>query len=388
MTPADAFPETALRLMRTCFDMPQDDAVRSAELLGAGAFRFLASGDQAVAMLATWRTAQWFGGRPVAAAPVAFVAVAPSERRKGCADRLLRRTLAELREEGAALSVLYAAVSRPYVRVGYARAGVTRRVSCPPFCFGAADAAAMTPFAFDGDAALLASARREELRRTNGGMERDEILWTLLLRDGDAPATDCFGRFTPAGLEGYLALAAPRDGRLKIVDACLPTARAAAAAMALLAGLSENGRGSVDVVEWRAGPDDLMFHMLAENAHSVEAEDEWMLRVVDVPAALAQRGYPQGVAASIALQIEDDALPENGGVWRLSVNDGIGFVEKEKNNCRPDAIMPVSALAPLFSGYVNAENLTRMKKIKAANAAITKMNSIFSVPYPHMSDNF
>lgn len=389
--------------MRSCFGMSATDADRSYGLLGAAAFRFEPADSLApVGMLATWRAAQWFGGRPVSAAPVAFVAVDPAARGAGCADRLLRRMLAEWREQEIAVAVLYPSVARPYQKIGFARAGVARKVSCAPACFGAPGDQTggkpppivrltdgpLSPADVDG----LAAVRREELRRVNGGMERDEILWTLALRPNGDDDVDVYvvpslvpGPMPgPNDWEGYIALTPVNDGKLTVVDACLPTGRAAKAAMGLLA----NFRSAADRIEWSAGPDDLMFHMLDENAHSIDSEDEWMLRIVNVPAALSQRGYPPHLDAQVVLYIDDDVLPGNRGAWRLTVKDGKGKAVAAKDNSDYDVRLSVSALASLFSGYLGAETLRRMGRIEIDMMQTNYLNSIFSAPYPHMTEQF
>ena len=50
----------------------------------------------------------------------------------------------------------------------------------------------------------------------------------------------------------------------------------------------------------------------------------WMLRLLDVPAALSQRGYPP-VSGEAVLAVEDGLFPENRGPWLLEA-DGSGSV--------------------------------------------------------------
>jgi predicted acetyltransferase len=50
----------------------------------------------------------------------------------------------------------------------------------------------------------------------------------------------------------------------------------------------------------------------------------WMLRVVDGPAAIAARGFPPAVSATVPLELNDPARPANSGSWQLDVADGKG----------------------------------------------------------------
>jgi len=55
----------------------------------------------------------------------------------------------------------------------------------------------------------------------------------------------------------------------------------------------------------------------------LQQTDSWMLRVVDVQAAIAGRGFPAGVTISRPLNIVDAVLPANSGRWSLEVSGGV-----------------------------------------------------------------
>ena len=48
----------------------------------------------------------------------------------------------------------------------------------------------------------------------------------------------------------------------------------------------------------------------------------WMLRVVDLPAAIAARGFPAVVSVSVPLRVSDQVCPRNAGSWQLTVTSG------------------------------------------------------------------
>ena len=61
--------------------------------------------------------------------------------------------------------------------------------------------------------------------------------------------------------------------------------------------------------------------MLAEPRRlALRVSDGLWLRILDVPGALAARGY--NADGELVLEVTDDVLPEVGGRWRLSVRDG------------------------------------------------------------------
>ena len=53
----------------------------------------------------------------------------------------------------------------------------------------------------------------------------------------------------------------------------------------------------------------------------------WMLRLLDVPAALSGRGYPP-VSEEFVLSVEDGLFPENRGPWRVLAQDGAVWVSR------------------------------------------------------------
>lgn len=379
----------AVPLLRRCFGLSSEDAGRVVDLLGEGAFRFdPVDAAEPDAMLATWRIAQWWGGRPVPAAAVAFVGVDPPARGRGAASRLLARTLNQLRSEGAALALLYPATLSLYEKVGFARAGFTRRMSAPPASFGRAGAGfpssglpamvRMNPL----DADLLAAIRRAAA--ADGMLERDEALWTLALHPDGESEIDVYLALGAQGHEGYLALTPPRAGRLRVADHCLATPEAAAAAAGLLASY----RGRVDRVVWNAAPDDLLLHGLIDVGSGVDDWEEWMLRILDVPAALSARGYSDHAAGELLLKIDDSVSPQNNGQWKLTVGGGKGFVAQTNDDCAGNIRLSLNTLSTLYSGYINPSAARRMRRIAADDPQVAVMTSIFSGGYPYFCDRF
>jgi predicted acetyltransferase len=76
-----------------------------------------------------------------------------------------------------------------------------------------------------------------------------------------------------------------------------------------------------------------------------------MLRVVDAPAAIAARGFPRAVSASVVLRIHDPARPANSGLWDLAVTDGSGAL-RPFESALAGGVMTLSArgLAALYAG--------------------------------------
>ena len=70
-------------------------------------------------------------------------------------------------------------------------------------------------------------------------------------------------------------------------------------------------------------PDDPVTWLTRDPVTELQQTDSWMLRVVDVQAAIAGRGFPAGVTISRPLNIVDAVLPANSGRWSLEVSGGV-----------------------------------------------------------------
>lgn len=377
------------RLMRVCFGLSAEDSQRTIDLLGADCFRFEPpDGTRPDAMLALWRSRQWFGGRPVPACAIAYVGTEPTARGRGCASRLLARTLREAHDAGDGVAVLYPANLPLYARCGFGRGGVRQRYAAAPACFGPAradmspDVRMIPQRRFDADA--LARMQARAAPHSPGAMTRNEAMWTLALHPDGGERADIYLADGPDGPEGYLAVMPPRDDRLTVADHCLLTGRAAAAAANLLASY----RGRVDRIVWTAAPHDPLLHMLQETGTWIESWEEWLLRVVNAPAALTNRGYPPNLTAELHLYIDDGLIAENSGVWRLRVESGQAAVTRTKTCGEHNIRLCITALASLFSGYLDAAALRRMGRLETDDRGLEIANSLFYSGLPLLSDAF
>ena len=76
-----------------------------------------------------------------------------------------------------------------------------------------------------------------------------------------------------------------------------------------------------------------------------------MTRIVDVPAALTERGYPEAIDAELHLRVRDDVLPANDGTFVLHVSGG-------KAEVRPGG---TGAMASTSAGWLRCTPATRRR---------------------------
>lgn len=374
-------------LARQGFGIPREDFDRSAALFGAETLRVLERAGRPEAAAAVWTMDQWFGGRPVPSRAVAFVSVDPVARGSGVGGRLMAAALEEARAEGAALAVLYPATVPLYAKAGFARAGSWFSYRAAPDVLARGRPAGPLPERMEElDADRLAAVRLAAAARSNGLPVRNEAMWTMALR-ADGADSDIYvvpGPDGAAGLEGYAAVK-PRVGRrLPVADVCVLTPRAARAVLALVAG----HRSQVDEVVWRGGPQDPLVHAAHDARIAVDGWEQWMLRIVNVERALEARGYPAGVSVALTLTVEDRAMPDNGGRFRLTVAGGRGHVERLAGPGPADVTLSAAALAPLYSGHLGPAALVEDRALDASPEALGLLALAFGGPPPWMPDRF
>ena len=336
------------------------------------------TGTTPVACAAHWMMDQWFGGSPVPVQAVAMVAVDPALRGAGHGKAMMRALLMEARAAGAVLSVLCPATLPFYRGLGYGCGGITCQWSAPPTAFAAPVSGAASLRPTDPlDAAPLALLRRPLLADGNGLPERTEALWTLALcPDGD-----------PADLfrddDGYIAIMPPRDRRLAVADHCLPSGATLGGAMGLLAGF----RAQVDRVAWSGGPNDPLA-LLAGDGLRLDGREEWMVRPLDVAAALEKHGYPAGLTESATFEIRDSLIFGNCGRYHLEVAHSRGNISQIEQVVEAPARMEIGTFASLFTGHASARALWRAGLLHGEEKMIDRLQRIFCGAAPWMPDRF
>ena len=273
---------------------------------------------------------QFFGGRAVPCAAVSSVKVAAEARGRGYGGALLERVLEALRDEGVAVASLFPAHGGVYRRYGWEFAfGYLRRalpiteLAWRPPADG--EDVSVTPFE-DGDLEAVAAFYRSRAARENGPFDRDEAWWEERLL---APS---FGR-TPyryvaksgGRVCGYMLYThEPASGTLPYgfdLD-CRDFYWDGPAALAALLDFVRSHAGMGQRLLWPGPPADPIELVLTGIAPTVARRMAGMFRLVDVPGALAARGYPEGLEAELRLCIEDDVLPANAGPIAVRIADG------------------------------------------------------------------
>jgi predicted acetyltransferase len=102
--------------------------------------------------------------------------------------------------------------------------------------------------------------------------------------------------------------------------------------------------------------------------------DHHWLRVLDVPRALASRGYAHSLDVVVGV---DDALGFAEGAWRILIGaDGEASVERTE--AEPKVRMPVGSLASLLLGGVRATELATAGLVRGAGPHLAAIDAAFA----------
>lgn len=320
---------------------------------------------------------QLFGGRSVPMAGISSVGVEPWARGRGVGLALLDAALAAAHEAGQVISALYPTVPPLYRHRGWERAGVLEDLVLSPGALGPLRRSVEVGLrpAGVGDLDDLHRCYRAAAAAQDGMLDREGPRFSLpdvLTLD---VVTVCPGR-------GYLT-ATRRPGQLQVHD--------------LVALDEEVGRALLHLVSSWAGyltrievrpTDPGALASLASGALAGEVKvTPWMLRVVDLPAAVSARGWPAAVHladAAVDLEVIDPWAPWQAGRWRLMVEGGVV-------RCDPGGSgsvrLQARALGPWFAGGTPTSALRRAGVLDGGDASLLDVLAA-SRGVPRMADYF
>ncbi len=261
-------------------------------------------GDVLVGRAMIWPFTQYWGGRALPMAGIAGVVISPEHRDRGVGTGLMAATAVRGRELGFPVSVLYPATVPVYRRTGWEVAGAQTRITITARLLRELRGSGVEiREAGPGDAARMLAIMREQYAagRVNGPRDYDTKELADELDDPNVIGCIADDGFAVYGWEG------------KDIVVYQLVAGSAATARALWAVVGSSS-SVVERIDAYVGPDDPIHQLLGECVVERLKQTRWMLRLLDVEAALKGRGYPVGLHVEVPLVLEDDLLPgERGG---------------------------------------------------------------------------
>lgn len=343
-------------------------------------------GDVVVGGYVAWPLAQHFGGRAVPTAGLRAVAVAAAHRGRGLADRMMRRALDDAHRRGLCLASLYPATQGLYRKQGYEVAGHRVLWELPLHAIPPGDRPCAVRDATYDDRAALFALHAARARATNGHLERAPWLWERVLEPPNGPRRRAVVFEHDGEVQGYAVTSTTKEahagkGELQVHDHVVATPRAARALRSFLA----DHRSMIATAQLQGAPAEPSWLPLEEQALRVLRWQRFMVRLVDVPAALQARGWPATTRGDLHLEIVDDVRPDNAGRFVLSVEEGRGVVRR---GGRGDLRCDVRALAPLYASYLSAHELVSTGLLDGAPDALDVASALFAGPQPWMTEMF
>ena len=350
--------------------------------LGAESFRLLRRDREILGGLGIYDMGQWWGERAVPMAGLSAVAIAPEHRGMGRARELLERTLHELYERDYPISTLYPATQRLYRQIGYERAGSYCQWEVPLASLWGGDRP-LSVHSVSPESEILRDLYRQQARRQNGNLDRHPAIWQAIF-DAENAAVYAYLFGSVAQPEGYIIYTQAKEGDTSHL--CLRDwVGTTPAALRGLSTFLADHRSQIETARWRGSIRDPLGFLLPEQTARIRSLQWWMLRVVRVDLALAQRGYPLGVKAELHLSVRDELLDGNNGSYILSVADGIGEVRR---GGRGDLQLDAKGMAALYSGLYGPRQLQQMGSIDGNNRGLAAASSIFAGLEPFSMDFF
>jgi predicted acetyltransferase len=391
--PGEEHRDQVANVMRVSLNLEKGFLEHRAPKLPLDRFRCAFEGERVLGVAAERRFRQRFGGRELDMCGIWGVGTLPEHRGAGLATLAIGRLLREAREDGVPLTALYPATVRPYRGLGYELAGTYTEHRVPfddlPRGGGPLPVTEFDPAA-DLDAVRACYTRATEMQ--NGPIDCDEPTWW---RDR------IMGRFSPdehqravvargasGEVEGYASFDYQKDeGDLDIAFrlSCSHLIAASLDGVASLLAYFRGFRGLGQTLEFSGPPADPLALLVEEQRVKPAWTFRWMLRLIDVPAALEGRGYPP-VSGEAVIGIEDGMFPDNRGPWRISADGGKVVVSPaEGARVHPISIGTFSAI---YSGFVSPYDAARLGLVDADDPAVPVLARLFSGPAPFMYDWF
>jgi predicted acetyltransferase len=344
--------------------------------------------------------AQLFGGRPVPAAFVHALMVAPEARSRGLGGELLRAGLAAAQARGAVLASVFPSSPAPYRRSGFEFSGTRTRYAAS-LEHVPASSLPVVPW---GDEVLaeVQECYRTFAASTTGLVDRPdwwwqerilhptrgELLYRYLVRDPEDGRVTGYVVFEHDADPARFAHTFVRaDTRYPYRIACREFVWTDLAAAQALLGLMATNWAVGTELEWVGPAEEPLAMLFPRREPQVRSSQWWMSLLLDPIRALEARGYPRSVSTSVDLCVLD-STPDGGAALTLTVDRGVGRVGSAAS--APTAVVDRGALAAMFTGWLPASDASRLGRLRGADPdQISSLQQLFGGgPRPWSLDVF
>lgn len=376
------------------FNFPDSSWEVYPEIVGRENMRIASVAGEMVGGMCMYPAGQWFAGRSVPMSAFALVMTAPQHRGHGYGFGMCVDVMREMRATHP-LAALHASTQQFYRKLGFEQAGNAYDYACSlKDIHGCRAKLPMRRADPAGARQVLQALATKRAVASNGCLDRNDGLWKRLFRERGGKV------FT------YLVGSAGNESGYLIYEQCREAGRSSAAEqqweqrsivirdmVALSAEALETiwafvaaNRTVTEMVRWTGPAADPRNLVTSEYEPKVHRPRRWMLRLLDVRAALLQRGYPK-LTADVSFDVSDELFEENAGRFNLRLIDGVPEITED--TVGEPIRLTVQDFAPMYSGLWTATQLQMIGKLACGNAAlVSKANQVFACSEPWMPDAF
>jgi predicted acetyltransferase len=349
-------------------------------------------GGRLASTFGAWPFRVRLNGRAVPMAGITMVATLPEFRRRGLLRTVMTKALADQRDRGQAIAILWASLGAIYQRYGFGLASldVTYEVHPRHVAFADGERASGTVRRHTRDEArpIFEALYQEYSGPRNLLIQRSKAMWDIR-QHGDRQQ---FGVYYDRNGEprGYVGFETGTDRALS-PDQTIDVNDWAALDPEAYRGLWEflGAHDLVSRIRWLRAPEDDPAPFLfldPRELHRRTADAIWM-RITDVVAALPQRPY--GEADALTLRVLDELCPWNDGTYVLETTGEESTVARAEG-AEADVTVPAASLAILVAGSRSATQLARAGRLEARDdRVLTRADRVFATDHaPWCSDSF
>lgn len=339
---------------------------------------------QVVGSAGTFALSMTTPGAQVSTAGLTAVAVLPSHRRRGIMSRLVRQHLRDARDDGHAISALWASESQIYGRFGYGmasqvcRIGIERERSA---FVNPVDTSSQVRHVDEQQANVLFPSIWERARRgTPGMLSRSPTWWELRRLHDWSESGDVLQRVVVEDEGRAVAYALYRitfkmddfelpNGTVNVVEAVGDTPSSTRRIWRYLLDIDLMERVQAQLLP----VDHVLVHSLVEprRLRQILTDGVW-IRIVDVARALSARTY--GADAVLHLGVEDSLFPDNQQCFRI---DG-GAGEVAASGREPELRMDIATLSAAYLGGFSFSQLHAAGRVQSCTAsALQRADRLF-----------
>ncbi|MDG5818900.1 GNAT family N-acetyltransferase [Natronococcus sp. A-GB7] len=321
-------------------------------------------------------------------AGLASVATPPEFRHEGNVRELLAGSLAEYRDRGDRLSILWPFQYRFYRKYGWETANRIVTHAAPPGVFSFARGAD------DGSFRRLAADEYPVLEPVYDAaaeglaIERDEAWWRHRIFAGHDTDPFVYVYERDGEPAGYLVYRIDREDGVRTMRVSELAAVDREALLALFAFCADHD-SQVERIELRVS-ETVPVRELARDPDEIETtvENGPMVRIVDVAVGLPALTASEA-DAELEIEVADPLADPNDDRFVLETTDGAATCERaDDRDGEPDASLDIGALSQLAVGARSASALERTGRLEAATETVAALEELYPEDDVYLGHHF